>query len=68
MYVGQTFTFRRTVTDSDVAPFCGVTGDYNPYHQDETFPAKAKPSILHLQVIRLLAAVRLLPLVEPVRR
>ena len=42
MYVGQTFTFRRTVIDGDVAPFCGVTGDYNPYHQDETFPAKAK--------------------------
>ncbi len=37
MYVGQTFTFRRTFTDGDVALFCGVTGDYNPYHQDEDF-------------------------------
>ncbi len=37
LYVGQTFTFRRTFTDGDVALFCGVTGDYNPYHQDETF-------------------------------
>ena len=37
MYVGQTFTFRRTFTDGDVALFCGVTGDYNPYHQDEGF-------------------------------
>jgi len=37
MYVGQTFTFRRTFTDGDVALFCGVTGDYNPYHQDEAF-------------------------------
>ena len=37
MYVGQTFTFRRTFTDGDVALFCGVTGDYNPYHQDESF-------------------------------
>ena len=35
--VGQTFTFRRTFTDGDVALFCGVTGDYNPYHQDEAF-------------------------------
>ncbi len=34
---GQTFTFRRTFTDGDVALFCGVTGDYNPYHIDETF-------------------------------
>lgn len=37
MYVGQTFTFRRTFTDGDVALFCGVTGDYNPYHQDAQF-------------------------------
>ncbi len=37
LYVGQTFTFRRTFTDGDVALFCGVTGDYNPYHQDESF-------------------------------
>lgn len=37
MHVGQTFTFRRTFTDGDVTLFCGVTGDYNPYHQDEAF-------------------------------
>jgi 3-hydroxybutyryl-CoA dehydratase len=37
MYVGQTFTFRRTFTGGDAALFCGVTGDYNPYHQDEAF-------------------------------
>jgi 3-hydroxybutyryl-CoA dehydratase len=35
--VGQSFTFRRTFTEGDVALFCGVTGDYNPYHIDETF-------------------------------
>ena len=35
--VGQTFTFRRTFTEGDVALFCGVTGDYNPYHQDAAF-------------------------------
>jgi 3-hydroxybutyryl-CoA dehydratase len=35
--VGQTFTFRRTFTDGDVVLFCGVTGDYNPYHIDEPF-------------------------------
>ncbi|HLL41112.1 MAG TPA: MaoC family dehydratase [Rubrobacteraceae bacterium] len=37
MYLGQAFTFRRTFTDGDVALFCGVTGNYNPYHQDEGF-------------------------------
>ncbi len=36
-FVGQTFAFRRTFTDGDVALFCGVTGDYNPYHQDAAF-------------------------------
>ena len=35
--VAQTFTFRRTFTEGDVALFCGVTGDYNPYHIDEQF-------------------------------
>src|SRR5205807_7405800 len=34
---GQTFTFRRTFNEGDVALFCGVTGDYNPYHIDESF-------------------------------
>lgn len=37
LQVGQSFTFRRTFTDGDVALFCGVTGDYNPYHIDDTF-------------------------------
>jgi 3-hydroxybutyryl-CoA dehydratase len=37
MQVGQTYTFRRTFTDGDVALFCGVTGDFNPYHLDESF-------------------------------
>lgn len=35
--IGQTFTFRRTFTEGDVALFCGVTGDYNPYHVDDVF-------------------------------
>ena len=35
--VGQTFTFQRTFSDGDVALFCGVTGNCNPYHQDEAF-------------------------------
>jgi len=35
--IGQTFTFRRTFSAGDVAMFCGVTGDYNPYHIDQLF-------------------------------
>jgi 3-hydroxybutyryl-CoA dehydratase len=39
--VGQTFTFRRTFTETDVANFCGVTGDFNPYHLDAAFAAES---------------------------
>lgn len=35
--VGQTYTYRRTFTDGDVSVFCGVTGDFNPFHQDDEF-------------------------------
>lgn len=34
---GAVFNYRRTFTEGDVALFCGVTGDFNPYHQDDTF-------------------------------
>jgi 3-hydroxybutyryl-CoA dehydratase len=36
---GRQFVYRRTFSDGDVALFCGVTGDLNPYHQDELFAA-----------------------------
>ncbi len=36
---GDTFTFTRTFTDGDVSLYCGLTGDYNPLHLDETFAA-----------------------------
>ncbi len=35
--VGRVFTFTRTFTEGDVAMFCGVTGDFNPYHIDDSF-------------------------------
>jgi len=38
---GDTFTFRRTFTEGDVSLFCGVTGDYNPYHIDDTFAGES---------------------------
>ena len=34
---GTVFTYRRTFTEGDVTLFCGVTGDFNPYHQDNAF-------------------------------
>lgn len=41
MHIGESYTFRRTFTDGDVALFCGVSGDYNPYHLDDAFAAES---------------------------
>lgn len=36
--VGQAFSSpARTVTESDICAFAGVSGDYNPLHTDEEF-------------------------------
>lgn len=38
--VGETFTTRgRTVTESDVGMFAGLTGDHHPLHTDAQFAA-----------------------------
>jgi len=39
---GQTFVFRRTFTAGDAALFCGVTGDFNLYHIDDTFARSSR--------------------------
>jgi 3-hydroxybutyryl-CoA dehydratase len=41
LQVGQMFTYRRTFTEGDVSLFIGVTGDLNPYHQDELFAGES---------------------------
>jgi 3-hydroxybutyryl-CoA dehydratase len=41
LQVGQIFTYRRTFTEGDVSLFIGVTGDLNPYHQDEMFASES---------------------------
>ncbi|MEM8687318.1 MAG: MaoC/PaaZ C-terminal domain-containing protein [Pseudomonadota bacterium] len=32
-------TYGRTITETDLVTFAGMTGDYNPLHMDETFAA-----------------------------
>jgi 3-hydroxybutyryl-CoA dehydratase len=33
----EPYTYRRTFTDADLALFCGISGDFNPYHMDDEF-------------------------------
>ncbi|BBO84152.1 MaoC family dehydratase [Desulfosarcina ovata] len=37
LHVGDTAQFSKTVTDTDIYLFAGVTGDLNPAHIDETY-------------------------------
>jgi 3-hydroxybutyryl-CoA dehydratase len=47
--VGDTATYRRTVTEADIALFAGATGDTNPYHFDAVYAAQGmfKQRIAH---------------------
>jgi 3-hydroxybutyryl-CoA dehydratase len=47
--LGQSASFTKTVSESDVYLFAGVTGDFNPAHVDETWAAKTafKTRIAH---------------------
>ena len=36
-FVGQTATFSRTVTETDIVMFAGLSGDYNPVHVDREY-------------------------------
>ena len=39
--VGQSFeSVGRTVTETDVVMFAGLSGDFNPLHTDQTFAEK----------------------------
>jgi 3-hydroxybutyryl-CoA dehydratase len=37
MSVGMTEIYSRTVTETDIVLFCGISGDSNPVHLDEQF-------------------------------
>jgi acyl dehydratase len=40
--VGQQVTFRKTVSETDIYQFAGVTGDLAPNHVDEQFMAATR--------------------------
>lgn len=37
MKIGDTASFSKTITDSDVKIFAGITGDFNPVHINREF-------------------------------
>ena len=47
--VGQTAHFTKTVSESDVYLYAGVTGDFNPAHIDESYASRTafKTRIAH---------------------
>lgn len=42
MTVGMSAEFRKTITETDVVLFAGLTGDYNPMHIDEDFASHTR--------------------------
>jgi len=47
--VGDTASFSKTITESDVSSYAGITGDFNPVHIDEEYAKKSffKDRIVH---------------------
>ena len=40
--IGDTATFSKTLTESDVYQFAGICGDFNPLHVDEEKAQKSR--------------------------
>jgi 3-hydroxybutyryl-CoA dehydratase len=40
--MGQTAEVRRTLTESDVVAFAGITGDFNPLHVDAEWASRSR--------------------------
>jgi 3-hydroxybutyryl-CoA dehydratase len=42
LFMGQNAEFTKTVTETDVVMYAGITGDFNPMHVDEVTASKSK--------------------------
>jgi 3-hydroxybutyryl-CoA dehydratase len=40
--IGQSAEFAKTVTETDVAMFCAISGDFNPIHVDAEYAARSR--------------------------
>lgn len=40
--IGQSAEFTKTVTETDVAMFCAISGDFNPIHVDAEYAARSR--------------------------
>ena len=40
--VGQTATIRKTISESDINAYAGLTGDFNPVHVDAEYAARSR--------------------------
>ena len=40
--LGETASFTKTITETDIYMFAGISGDFNPMHVDETYASKTK--------------------------
>ena len=41
-FVGQKAAFSRTVTETDIVMFAGLSGDYNPVHVDQEYAGNTR--------------------------
>jgi 3-hydroxybutyryl-CoA dehydratase len=39
--IGETAKFTKTITETDIYLYCGISGDFNPLHVDQLYANKA---------------------------
>ena len=42
LFLGQQASFSKTISESDIYQFAGITGDLNPVHVDEVYASKTR--------------------------